>query len=129
MQRARTASVGKVPIQAQDLGSSQTSALNFSNPALYDRMRSEVWHLAKQIPVFLVSPPTMDQLCPPQLRKVLDPQCLKDKLPSILREYEEVLLRIIWKYEDDDEYEEEDEEEDEDEYEDDDEYEEEDEDE
>jgi hypothetical protein len=89
MPRTKLTSSADVPVQVQNVDSSQASALNFADTALYDRMRSEVWHLAKGIPVFLVSPETMDQICPPELRDVLDPTCLKETLPHLLHEHAE----------------------------------------
>lgn len=56
----------------RNISSASAHEFDFYEPKLYKRMRSEVWPLAKAIPVYLVSPPDMDKICPPQIKWVLD---------------------------------------------------------
>jgi len=80
MPRKPRKTVASLPISLTNLGSAEAGQLNFSNPILYARMRPEVWHLAKAIPVYLVNPDQMDEIYPPQKGRVLDPKRLKDVL-------------------------------------------------
>lgn len=88
MPRTKVTNLAKLPIRVENLGSSAAGLLNFGESKLYDRMRAEVWHLAKRIPVYLLSPEQMDAVYPPEENKTLnDPDCVA----RALREIEERL--------------------------------------
>lgn len=88
MPRTKVTNLAKLPIRVENLGSSAAGLLNFGESKLYDRMRAEVWHLAKRIPVYLLSPEQMDAVYPPEENKTLnDPDCVA----RTLREIEERL--------------------------------------
>lgn len=73
----------QVPINVWNLGSPAGVVLNFARKSLWARMTPAIARTAAGLPVFLVNEAQMDYLYPPERRRAIDPECLRDKLKSL----------------------------------------------
>jgi len=72
-----------IPAQVFNLGSPAGTQMDFGRDTLWSRMDSEMGFEAVNLPVFLVNPNQMDILYPPEYRRALDPERVRELLLSL----------------------------------------------
>ncbi len=67
-----------VPVQVYNIGAAAGTAADFNRDELWKRMDSQMGQKAVRTPVFLVNESQMDALYPPQYRKALSPEIVRE---------------------------------------------------